>query len=354
MNPLFKGSSMTLAKRFRCIAALPSLCALFAFASAASLAAQPAPAIVPRSGAGYVMSDGTVQIVACSSMGETVKALDDLFAATHPATSFSLRLGDNYSVMATLTFDRSAVGPLCTEYTRIGLGDNLKITAPPIGIRIAHASITPGTAVPALGVIVNPRNPLATLTVDQLTRIFTLGAPGGQIATWSQAGVTGNLADRGITPIGLPGNDYFDSDDPQAGEFLGTNKFGGLGFIHGYQSVSHYADVVDRVREDPSAIGITALNIPLTGVKFLPLKRQAVGTPVSATAAEIASGRYPLDRFVYLYMRVNKGTGLDPLALEYARLALSDEGQKIIAAGAAGYIPLNAGELAVEREKLAQ
>jgi phosphate transport system substrate-binding protein len=241
-----------------------------------------------------------------------------------------------------------------SEYTRIGLGDNLKITAPPIGIRIAHASVTPGTAVPALAVILNSGSPLASLTMDQLARIFTVGAPGGDIAEWGQAGVEGPLADREIHLFGPPGSDYLDSDDPQVGEFLSTDKFGGLNFTHGYQGVTHYADVVNRVREDPAAIGITAANVPLAGVKVVALERSSTSPAVDPVASEIVAGKYPLDRYVYLYLRSNKGTGLDPFSAEFARSALSSGGQRAIAAGTAGYLPLNEGELAEERAKLSR
>jgi phosphate transport system substrate-binding protein len=287
-------------------------------------------------------------------MSETVNALNALFVATHLGTTFDVRLGDNYSAMAALTFDRTAYAAMGSEYTRIGLGDNLKITAPPLGIRIAHASLTPGTAVPALAVIVNNGNPLAVLTMDQLARIFTVGASGGDIAVWGQAGVEGPLADREIHLFGPPSGDYLDSDDPQVGEFLSTDKFAGFNFTHGYQAVMHYADVVDRVREDPSAIGITAVNVPLAGVKVVALKRSSTTPAVSPGAAEIAAGRYPLDRYVYLYLRSNKGTGLDPFSAEFARSALSSGGQRAIGAGTAGYLPLNEDELAEERAKLSQ
>ena len=310
--------------------------------------------VQPRSGASYVADDGHIQVIASRCMDETVNALNAVFVTTHPGTSFNVRLGDNYSAMAALTFDRTAYAAMGSEYTRIGLGDNLKITAPPIGIRIAHASITPGTAVPALAVIVNSGNPLAALTMDQLARIFTVGTPGGDIAVWGQAGVEGPLADREIHLFGPPGSDYLDSDDPQVGEFLSTEKFGGLNFSHGYQAVAHYADVVDRVREDPSGIGITAANVPLAGVKVLALKRSSATPAVSPGAAEIFAGKYPLDRYVYLYLRSNKGIGLDPFSAEFARSALSSGGQRAIAAGTAGYLPLNEDELAEERAKLSR
>ena len=183
---------------------------LWAMVSAATAAAQTPAPVRPRGDAAYVLPDGTVQVVTCAAMAGVVGALNQLFTAANPGVTFSVQVGDNYSAMAALTFDRSAFVPLGTEYTRIGLGDNLKIAAEPVGFRIAHATLTPGPGVPALGVIVNRANPLTALSMSQLTRMFAVGAPAGDIATWGQAGVSGPLADREVHPMGpaherLPG-----------------------------------------------------------------------------------------------------------------------------------------------------
>jgi phosphate transport system substrate-binding protein len=311
------------------------------------------PAMVaPRDHAAYVMPGGTVQIVTSSTLAGAVRALNQLFVSTHPSVKFSVLEGDNYSAMAALTFDRTAFAPLGTEYTRIGLGDNLKVAAEPVAFRIAHASRTPAARVPALGVIVNTANPIASVSLAQLTRMFAVGAPTGDIATWSQAGVVGPLANREVHPLGPLASDYTDSDDPQAGEFLSTDKMGGLNMNHRYQPMAHYADVIQRVSEDPAAIGITALNLPLGNVKVIGLRNSETGPAVQGTDADIAAGRYPLDRFVYIYLRVGKGMPLDDFGKEYMRMVLSDAGQRAIASEASGYIPLNQGELAEERAKL--
>lgn len=306
---------------------------------------------VPREHAVYVLPGGAVQIVTAAKLAGVVAALNKVFVATHPGVTFSVVEGDNYTAMAALTFDRSAVGPMGTEYTRIGLGDNLKIAAEPLGLRVAHATLMPGAGVPMLGVIANRANPIATLSMAQLTRMFAVGGPAGDIATWGQAGVAGVLADREVHPVGPMPSDYTDSDDPQAGEFLSTDKMSGLNMNHRYTGLAHYADVVARVKDDPAAIGIVALNVPLGDVKVIALRTDR-GALSSGSAADIAAGRYPLDRFVYIYLRVGKGMPLEAFGKEYMRTVLSEEGQRAIASEAAGYIPLNTGELAEELTKL--
>jgi phosphate transport system substrate-binding protein len=307
--------------------------------------------VQPGDHAGYRLADGSVQIIASARLAGAVRAINQVFAAKHPGVRFTVRAGDNYSAMAALTFDRSVVAPLGSEYTRIGLGDNLKIAAEPIGIRIAHATLTAGEGVPMLGVVVHPANPLTSLSMSQLVRLFAVGGPVGDLATWGQAGVAGPLANENVHPTGPMASDYADSEDPQAGEFLSVDKLGGLSMNHRYVGLAQYAEVVHRVRQDPAAIGIVALNQSLVGVKVIAL-RSDTGKPSTGSTLEIAAGSYPLDRFVYLYLRVGKGAPVDDFAKEYVRVALSEEGQRAIAAEAAGYIPLSAGELAQERGRL--
>ena len=326
--------------------------ALLLAVTAAVKGQSPNSSPVPREHAAYVMPNGSIQIVTCAALSGVVKALNALYTSTHPNTKFSVLEGDNYSAMAALTFDRSAFAPLGSEFTRIGLGDNLKIAAEPVGFRIAHASLTLGAGVPALGIIVNPANPIASLSLTQLTRIFAVGGPSGDIATWGQAGLKGDFSERQVRPIGPFPSDYLDSEDPQVGEFLSTDKMGGLNMNHTYLPMAHYSDIIQRVGEDPAAIGITALNRPLGRVKLVALKNADTGPAVQGTAAEIAAGRYPLDRFVYIYLRVGKGMPLDEFGKDYMRMVLSEAGQRAISTESAGYIPLNAGELAEERAKL--
>lgn len=333
----------------------PAVALLLILSAAATTGQSPhyAPVQVPpREHAAYVMRDGSIQVITPSALAGAVRALNALYVSTHPNTRFSVLEGDNYSSMAALTFDRTAFAPLGTEFTRIGLGDNLKIAAEPIGFRIAHASLTPAARVPALGIIVNPANPIASLSLTQVVRIFAVGGPSGDIATWGQAGPKGDIAERQIHPVGPLPSDYLDSEDPQVGEFLSTGKMGGLNMNHTYLPMARYADIVQRVSEDPAAIGITALNRQLSNVKVIALKNTDSGPAVRPTALDIAAGRYPLDRFIYIYLRNGKGLPLDEFGKDYMRMVLSEAGQQAIASEAAGYIPLNAGELAEERAKL--
>jgi ABC-type phosphate transport system substrate-binding protein len=60
----------------------------------------------------------------------------------------------------------------------------------------------------------------------------------------------------------------------------------------------------------------------------------------------------PPGRHLYFFVRKPPGQPVDPVAKEYLRLVLSQQGQQIVAADPEGYLPLNASETATELEKL--
>jgi phosphate transport system substrate-binding protein len=122
--------------------------------------------------------------------------------------------------------------------------------------------------------------------------------------------------------------------------------------VRNYIFVKRYDDVVRAVSIDPDAIGITALNRVTDAVKVVPISDGDLGSPMTGTVAEISSGKYPLDRDLYLYVRVVSGKPLDPFVAEYLQIMLSPKGQEIIRDEAHGYIPLSPLEATEELANL--
>ena len=65
---------------------------------------------------------------------------------------------------------------------------------------------------------------------------------------------------------------------------------------------------------------------------------------------DIASGRYPLQRYLYIYVNRKPGEPLGPLAKEFLRFVLSRQGQALVSKD--HYLPLPASVAAAELEKL--
>ena len=321
---------------------------------------QPQPITLDKT-RGYVLPDGTVQIIGCDDMAGIIEKTNAIFMKAHAGFKFTNVMKGNGPAIPGITYQASALAPMCGEATMLQLLPYEKIhggsKAEPVaamGIKIAHASLNPKAKLGPMALVVNKSNPIASLTQEQVTSIFAYGAGDGDITAWRQLGSTGALASQAIHPTGLDEDAYNRPEDLGMGEYMIYQKlapFPGRPFTPKYERMHRYSEVVARVASDPAAIGLVALNKVTSAVRVVPM----VGTDGALTTGSVAdlqSGRYPYDRYLYIYARRPVGEAMDPLLREYLRLMLSKEGQQVIAADAKGYLPLSAKEVAEELAKL--
>jgi len=110
------------------------------------------------------------------------------------------------------------------------------------------------------------------------------------------------------------------------------------------------ASVVQGITEDPYGIGYSGIGYRTSGVKPLALAK-AAGEPVATTSPEdVYAGRYPLARYLYIYVNRAPGKPLDPLVKEFVRLVLSKEGQEVVVKD--GYLPLTPDIVKAELAKV--
>ena len=182
------------------------------------------------------------------------------------------------------------------------------------------------TAVDALAVFVNKDNPIKCLTMAQVDAIFSKSRRADykeNIQTWGQLGLTGDWANRPISLFGrnsasgtygffkehvLKNGDYKDELKEQPGS----------------------ATVVQGVAVDRYAIGYSGIGYTTPDVRAVPLAEKEGGTCIEATATHAYSGKYPLSRFLFVYVNRAPGKHLDPLTSEFIRLLLSKEGQEVV------------------------
>lgn len=292
----------------------------------------------------YVTKTGAVAIIGYNDMRDILQRMDALFVRTHPGVTFALDLPGTRAAPPALAHGRSLLAPMGAELLPDQLAAYLKIAgAPPVDFRIAHASPRPRAKSGPIGVFVARGNPLRRLTTAQVARVFAGGA--GAITTWGQLGLTGPWANRPINPYGL-------SERTALGVYMERHHFHDRPLVPDFVGLSESTDVVSRVGRDPLGIGFAAANRANPQVRLLAIASAAGGYYARASTADLQADRYPYDRYLHLYARRTPAGGLDPLACEYLRLALSREGQEAIAADPRGYIPLNAADAARERTKL--
>jgi phosphate transport system substrate-binding protein len=110
-------------------------------------------------------------------------------------------------------------------------------------------------------------------------------------------------------------------------------------------------EVVNAVAHDPDGIGFVSFWYgQRLGLKALAIV-DANGAVVEPTQENVASGRYPLVRPMYMYINRRPGEPLAPLVKEFLTFVLSREGQELINR-TTSYLPLPAAIAAAERAKL--
>ncbi|PWB71431.1 MAG: phosphate-binding protein [Holophagae bacterium] len=201
-------------------------------------------------------------------------------------------------------------------------------------------------ALDTLAVFVNKDNPIVSLSVPQVDAVFSKTRKcglAGDVSTWGQLGLTGNW---GTAPISLYGRNaasgtygYFKDHALCKGDFKDSVK-----------EQPGSASVVQGIEKDPYGIGYSGIGYITSGVRAVPIA-PADGQPaVAASAENAADGRYPLARFLNVYVNKAPGQPLDRLTAEYLRFILSADGQRVVAK--AGFDPLDAATVAVELAKL--
>ena len=302
----------------------------------------PSPAS-PAGSAPYLTASGAISIVGYNDMREILEALDKLFTREHPGARFALNLKGTRTAPAALAAGRSLLAPMGAEFSPDELTAYRRETgSDPVAFRIAHDSLDPQARSAPLAILVPASNSIARLTFAQLQRIFAMD--GGEL-TWGELGLTGDLADRPVRPYGLGTNTAL-------GRFMRQHALAGQGFGKRFIGLPESADVVREVTHDPLGIGFAAMNRATQAVRTVPLSRRQGEKPSRGTRADLVAGRYPLDRHLLIYVRIPPGGSLDPLTRDYLRIALSPEGQRVIASGHLGYLPLSHAEAAMQRAKL--
>jgi phosphate transport system substrate-binding protein len=201
------------------------------------------------------------------------------------------------------------------------------------------------TSYDALAVYVNKDNPLEKLTMQQVDAIFskTRRKGGRAIATWGQVGLTGDWANR---PMSLYGRN---SASGTYG-FFKEHALGNGDFKDQVKEQPGSASVVQGATEDRFGIGYSGIGYRTSGVKVVALAEKD-GSPFSdGNYEDVKSGKYPLNRFLYLYINRAPGKPLDPVVKEFCKLVFSKEGQEVVIKD--GYLPLPADIAKQELAKL--
>jgi phosphate transport system substrate-binding protein len=200
-------------------------------------------------------------------------------------------------------------------------------------------------AIDALAIYVNKDNPIQCLNLQQLDRIFSKPRKGSEaksIDTWGEAGLSGEWAAKPISMYGrntLSGTYAFFRQLLYQGEFKETVR----------QQVGSEA-VVQEVANDKFAIGYSGIGYKTAGVRTVPVAAFGGDRCYDTSAENTYSGKYPIARYLYIYLNRKPGEPLDALRGEFIKFVLSKDGQTLTEKG--GYYAVTAATREAELDEL--
>jgi len=281
---------------------------------------------------------GSISSVGSDTMNNMMALWGEAFQKTYPNVKIQVEGKGSSTAPAALIAGTAQFGPMsramrATEIDQFESKHGYK----PTPIR---------TSYDALAVYVNKDNPLEKMTLAQVDAIFSKSRKRGfrqNVATWGQLGLTGDWANR---PISLYGRN---SASGTYG-FFKEHALGNGDYKDTVKEQPGSASVVQGVTEDRFGIGYSGIGYKTSGVKVVALAEGEGGTYSEGSYADVVSGKYPLNRFLYIYINKAPAKPLDPLVREFVKLILSKQGQEVVVKD--GYLPLSAEVVKQELAKI--
>lgn len=168
-------------------------------------------------------------------------------------------------------------------------------------------------AMDGLSIIVHEENPVESLTMKQLGKIFR-----GEVTNWSQVGGV----DMPISLYGRQSNSgtfIFFRDRVLKGDY--SPKM---------MRMNGNAQIVEAVKRDVTGIGYVGVGYvrEISGIRVLKIAENPDSSPISPLEPEnVKKGLYPLVRPLYQYTHGIPGK----VVLDFIKFELSEEGEKIMA-----------------------
>ncbi len=172
-------------------------------------------------------------------------------------------------------------------------------------------------ALDALAVYLNEANPVETLSIAQIDRIFR-----AEITNWSEVGGP----DAGIVLYGR---------ENSSGTYVYFKEavMDDADFPAGYQALPGTAAVINAVNNDPNGVGYGGIGYA-TGIKTVSIRPAEGDAPVEPSEENVLTNAYPLSRNLFFYT-VGEPEGL---VGDFIDWTLGPDGQAIVSE--VGYYPL--------------
>ena len=219
--------------------------------------------------------------------------------------------------------------------------------AAPFTAKFGYAPTDIAVAIDALAIFVNKNNPLEEISIEEADAIFSKTRLRGlaEIASWGQLKLKGDFSNASISMYGRNSASgtygYFKELTLNKGDYKDTVK-----------EQPGSSSVIQSVESDRFGIGYSGIGYLTSGVKALKVGQSGRwnGENFSPAYANTLNGKYPLSRYLYIYVNKSPNAPVDPLVKEFITYVLSREGQEIVVKD--GYYPLPPSIATRETNKL--
>ena len=269
-------------------------------------------------------AQGTLTLSGSSAAATFARAWGSAYARIYPAASVNVVAKSSGAAIADMMASPGTIGMTSRPLTAAERESYAKAQGrPPLEFKVA---------IDAVAIFVFKDNPLPSISLPQLERIFG-AAPksGAAIERWGEAGTSGDWAGRNISCVGFPAG-------RGAYEIMRELVLGGGNFNADVSAEPVSTSVVQAVGVNPGAIGYASVYYRTARTRVLPVQTVS-GELAQPTEADASSGKYPLSRYLYLHLGAAKDGGADAAGREFLRFVLSQEGQDAARAAGAFAIP---------------
>jgi phosphate transport system substrate-binding protein len=278
------------------------------------------PMYVPSPGV-----SGNIKSVGSDTMNNLMTLWAEGFRQFYPAVLIEIEGKGSSTAPPALIQGQSSFGPMSREMKAREVNDfQRKYGYKPTKLR---------TAVDMLAVYVHRNNPIAKkgLTMEELDGIFSQTRKTGHanVKTWGELGLGGEWKNKPINTYGRNEASgtygYFKENVLREGDYKDT-----------VASLGGSSAVIQAVGKDEAGIGYSGMGYKSANVKIVPLAPRGSKQYIPAKPSKL--DKYPLARFLYLYVNHRPNSRLEPLRAEFLKYIFSEEGQATVIQD--GYIPV--------------
>jgi len=277
---------------------------------------------------------GNLSSIGSDTLANLMTLWAEEFKRLYPNVNIQIQAAGSSTAPPALTEGTSNLGPM----SRLMKNKEVEAFEKKYGYKPTPIRV----AIDALAIYVHKDNPIKGMTMVQADAVFSSTRKCGSaddITNWGQLGLTGAWANRDIQLYGR------NSVSGTYGYFKEHTLYKG-DYKNSVNEQPGSASVVQSVSSSINGIGYSGIGYKTSGVKAVALSKKAGDPVIEATPENAISGKYPLARFLYVYVNKAPNKPLQPLEREFVKMVLSKTGQQVVIKD--GYMPLS--DKLVEKE----